>query len=180
VGLTVWIVIARVRVKSVMMEEIERDARFNMRNALGHVFPKFGAVIQQISPQFSVVYRQASDAESYGLDQVAGVGFGKALEFLIKDYAKRENPAKGDAIEKTPLATVIRDNISDSAIRDSSDLARWLRNDETHYVRKYAGKDIQDLKRLIAIAVALIQNSEQRRALERTTATEKAEFPSDS
>jgi hypothetical protein len=31
------------------------------------------------------IAQQASDAEQYGLDQIAGVGYRKALEFLIKD-----------------------------------------------------------------------------------------------
>jgi hypothetical protein len=33
----------------------------------------------------------------------------------------------------------------------------WLGNDETHYVRKWENKDINDLKRLIAMTVAWVE-----------------------
>src|SRR5207249_6108225 len=98
--------------------------------------------------------------ESYGLNQVCGVGYGKALEFLIKDYAKHENPNARAEIERASLSRCIERFISDDGIRNSSDVARWLRNDETHYLRKYAQADIGNLKRLIALTVALIENAE--------------------
>lgn len=172
----VWVLVARRRVRIAMLDELERDGRYSMRRFLGHAIPTFSPMIQQLSPQFCLVYRQAADAESYGLDQVCGVGYGKALEFLIKDYAKKEKPSDAGTIEKGTLATVIRDHVLDPAIRDSVDLARWLRNDETHYIRKYVGKDLQDLKRLVALAIALIENAVQRRSLEQAAGREKTAF----
>jgi len=175
-ALVVWIVFVRMRVKTAMVDELERDRRLGMRRFLGHALPTFSPVISSASPQFCTVYGQASDAESYGLDQVCGVGYGRSLEFLIKDYAKREAPGAEAAIEKAPLASCIREYITDPAVRDSADLARWLRNDETHYIRKYSGHDIQDLKRLIALTIALIENAEQRKGLEQRATQEKASF----
>lgn len=172
-GATVWVIVARKHVKKAMFDEIERDARFGMRSFLGYVLPGFSATIRSISPQFCTVYKEASLAESYGLDQVCGVGYGKALEFLIKDYAKRENSSVAGDIEKASLVACIERYISDPGIRNSSNLARWLRNDETHYVRKYLGRDIKDLRRLIDLTVALIENAERRRDLERQTDEEK-------
>src|SRR5207249_9273718 len=172
----VWVLVARRRVKLAMFDEIERDSRFGMRRALGHIFPKFSPAVSAISPQFCTIYQQAADAESYGLDQVCGVGYGRALEFLVKDYAKRDNPDSAEQIERASLAVCIQNFMTDPAIRDSTDLARWARNEETHYIRRYAGRDIKDLKRLVALTVALIENSEQRRALERDAEQEKLAF----
>lgn len=42
--------------------------------------------VEAVSPQFATIFSQASKAEAYGLDAIAGVGYRKALEFLIKDY----------------------------------------------------------------------------------------------
>jgi hypothetical protein len=42
--------------------------------------------IRIISPLFVEIVSEATAAEAFGLKQVAGVGYRKALEFLIKDY----------------------------------------------------------------------------------------------
>jgi hypothetical protein len=39
-----------------------------------------------VSPEFEAIYQQAIEAESRSLDKIAGMGFRKALEFLVKDY----------------------------------------------------------------------------------------------
>lgn len=46
----------------------------------------FSEIINSISPQFVLIYNQAYYAEQTNLDQICGVGYRKALEFLIKDY----------------------------------------------------------------------------------------------
>ena len=48
---------------------------------------EFSEIIKTISPQFSIIYNQAYFAEQNNLNQITGVGYRKALEFLIKDYA---------------------------------------------------------------------------------------------
>ena len=57
---------------------------------LAPVFPPeepFSDEIKSISPSLIEIYNQAAVAEGYGLKQVAGMGFRKALEFLIKDIS---------------------------------------------------------------------------------------------
>ena len=55
-------------------------------------FPKspkpayFPEEIMNISPMFILIYNQANEAESHELIQISGIGYRKALEFLIKDY----------------------------------------------------------------------------------------------
>lgn len=151
-----------------------------MRRFLGYRAYKADPIVEALAPQFIALANEATLAEHYGLHQVAGVAYGKALEFLIKDYAKRENPLQATAIESAPLATCIRDYIKDEALRTSTDLARWLRNDEMHYRRKFLDRNVQDLKRLIALAIALIVNAEQRRDLALQAQRERDTFVSPS
>lgn len=48
--------------------------------------------IKKISRMFVDIYAQSTIAESEKLDLIAGVGYRKAAEFLIKDYAINQNP----------------------------------------------------------------------------------------
>ena len=47
--------------------------------------------IEKVSPVFVEIYSQATVAEAEVLNQIAGVGYRKAAEFLIKDYAISKN-----------------------------------------------------------------------------------------
>jgi hypothetical protein len=115
--------------------------------------------VEAISPLFVEIYSQASAAEHHGLGQVAGVGYRKALEFLVKDYCITLSPDASAEIEKERLAKVIEDRVSDENVKHCAKLATWLGNDETHYVRKWEDKDIRDLKALITLTVNWIHNS---------------------
>ncbi len=44
-----------------------------------------------------------------------------------------------------------------SLLREIAKRAAWLGNDETHYVRKWEGKDLEDLKRLISLTIHWIE-----------------------
>lgn len=46
----------------------------------------FSEAITSLSPNFVSIYKQAALAESLGLDQICGIGYRKAIEFLVKDY----------------------------------------------------------------------------------------------
>jgi hypothetical protein len=149
-----------------MQQEVEREGRVEMGRILYEHVPSFNDVIRLTSPGFCEIFEQASLAEKTKLGQVAGVGYGKALEFLIKDYAKQETPASISEIEHASLSSCIKTYISDPAIRESAILATWLRNDETHYIRKFMDKDVQDLKGIIDLTVALIEGAERRKKIE--------------
>ena len=82
----------------------------------------------------------------------------KALEFLVKDFAKSQMPTEKDAIENTQPLQCINNYLDDQRIRQSATLATWLGNDETHYIRKWQDKDIKDLKVLIKLTVNWIEN----------------------
>lgn len=124
------------------------------------VSKKFSETIESISPSFISIYNQAKQTEEYHLDQVAGMGYRKALEFLIKDYCIKRNPEKEDDIIKLLLGECIKKYITNQRIKDISQRAVWLGNDETHYVKKWVDKDINDLKLLIDITLNWIELEE--------------------
>jgi len=118
----------------------------------------FEEEIHNLSPNFCTIYSQASYAEDIGLDQICGVGYRKALEYLIKDYIINLDSSKSDQIKRKPLANCIKDDISDENIKFCAEKAVWLGNDETHYVRKWNDKDIEDLKQLIDLTINFIKS----------------------
>ena len=100
-------------------------------------------VVKAISPSFMSIYQEASDAKALGLMQIAGPGYRKAFEFLIKDYAKHKE------IEESFSGNVIKNFIGDIRIQKVGKRALWLGNDETHYLREWKDHDIEDLITLI-------------------------------
>jgi len=118
----------------------------------------FGKIIDSVSKDFVKIYNQSSQAEDLGLSEIAGPGFRKSLEFLIKDYVISKKPDKKEEIMKSLLGNVITSNIDDSRIQTTAKRAAWLGNDETHYYRKWEDKDIKDLKILIRLTVGWIES----------------------
>jgi hypothetical protein len=115
--------------------------------------------IDEISPEYKKVLAQSSSAEAYNLDQIAGMGYRKALEYLIKDYCCHKYPDQIDAIKSQFLSNCINNFVDDSNVKECSKRASWLGNDETHYVRKWENKDIKDLKKLLRLTEAWIDNN---------------------
>jgi hypothetical protein len=113
--------------------------------------PAHPPAVEKLSPQFVEIYRQAAAAEGWRLGEIAGGGYRKALEFLIKDYAISLHPTEAEAIKSKLLMPVISEYIDDANIKASAARAAWLGNDETHYERRWSDKDIEDLKKLIAV-----------------------------
>ena len=102
------------------------------------------ADVAKISPSFVRILAQSRLAEEHGLDEIAGPGYRKALEFLIKDYAislQTDEPAK-DEIRKIQLGNVIAKYLDGEKLPIVSKRAAWLGNDETHYERRWAGKGL--------------------------------------
>ena len=113
--------------------------------------------IEKVSPVFVEIYSQATVAESEVLNQIAGVGYRKAAEFLIKDYVISKNPSDEEHIKSIMLGKVIADYLNDfPKIQALAKSVAWIGNDETHYVRRHDGKDIEDLKKFILSAAQFI------------------------
>ncbi|MDQ6482330.1 hypothetical protein [Dyadobacter sp. LHD-138] len=110
---------------------------------------------------FSEIYSQAHHAESENLHQIAGMGFRKSLEFLVKDYVIYLHPEHSSSIIKNAITKVIEEYLShDQRLVDISTRAIWLGNDEAHYKRKWVEKDIHDLKKLVLLAAQTIEYEE--------------------
>ena len=105
--------------------------------------------IDQVSANFGVIYRQAIQAEMLGLDALVGIGYRKAIEFLLKDWIIHDHPDERDKIAKMNLADCVKKYIDDPSLKNGFERAVWLGNDETHYERTWQDKDIDDLKRLL-------------------------------
>ncbi|OKP92102.1 hypothetical protein A3844_01735 [Paenibacillus helianthi] len=122
------------------------------------VTPEFSEEINEISPLFKVIYGQAYIAENSALNHIAGMGYRKALEFLIKDYLINFLEKERVSIEKKLLGKCIKDDVDNSNIKQVAERAVWIGNDETHYVRKWETKDVSDLKKLIDVTVHWISS----------------------
>ena len=113
--------------------------------------------IQELSEDFATIYVQAGAAEAQGLEQVCGVGYRKALEFLVKDYLCRLFPDQSDAIRSEPLGKSI-ERIDHEKIKILAKRSAWIGNDETHYVRKHSDLDVGDMKRFIKAMLTYIES----------------------
>lgn len=132
----------------------------------------------EISNSFVSIFKEANEATSRGLNQIAGSGFRKACEFLVKDYAKSlitesdetEKANKEKQIENKFVGKVVEEFITDTRVQKVAKRAFWLGNDETHYLRKWTDKDIGDLITLIKLTLDWIE-------IERLSAKYEDEMP---
>ena len=110
-------------------------------------------IIETISKRFSDIFNQAVAAESSSLTEICGMAYGKALEFLIKDYLIYKYPEKREAIEDKMLVQCINDFVDDERIKATAQRCAWLRNDHTHYIAKHGDRDLGDLKNLLEATI---------------------------
>lgn len=120
----------------------------------------FSDHINSISSLFVTIYNEAYFAEQHNLFEICGVGYRKALEFLIKDYCIKKHPDQEELIKSKMLGPVIQEFVNDERIKTVAKRAVWLGNDETHYVRKWENKTLEDMKKLIALTVHWIEMEE--------------------
>ena len=103
------------------------------------------------------------------MNQICGVGYRKALEFLIKDYLlvglAENDTEKRDLIKNKFLGKCIEQDVTNIHIKTVAKRAVWLGNDETHYVRKWTDKDVSHLKQLIELTVRWIESEIETKEL---------------
>lgn len=154
---------------------------FDEENGEGYLFSSsspqtplendWGEIIANISPSFIKIYNQSVFAEANNLDQIAGVGYRKALEFLIKDYliSKATDQIQISNIKHKFLGKCINEDIDNPQLKIVASRAVWLGNDHTHYEQLFDDKDISDLKRLIRLTVhwiSLIKETEEAESIQ--------------
>ncbi len=116
---------------------------------------QFSDAIQTLSADFIEIYYQSQKAESEGLSQICGMGYRKALEFLVKDYLCHKFSKEADKIVSESLGSSIK-RIEDERIRTLASRSAWIGNDETHYMRKHENLGIVELKMFISSMVCYI------------------------
>lgn len=119
---------------------------------------KFSAEIIEISPEFNKIFNEAFFAEQNNLFEICGVGYRKALEFLIKDYLIVQFPDKKASIKKNSISNCINFHIEDARLKSTASRAIWLGNDQTHYEKKWNDKNLSDLKTLIKLTINWIES----------------------
>ena len=142
--------------------EIANVRSFDLSKRTYKVFPNehlqesFSDSVKAISEKFVEIYHQSQIAETEGCTEICGMGYRKALEFLVKDYLCKTYPNDADTIKTEFLSDAIR-RIEDPNIKTLAERCAWLGNDETHYVRKREDYKLDDLKRFIHALVYFLQ-----------------------
>lgn len=116
---------------------------------------EFDPEIARLSPAFVKIYEEAHAAEKHDLTLICGMGYRKALEFLVKDYLIEKHPQESDTIAKEPLSQSIR-RIDNLQIKTLAERSAWLGNDETHYTKKHDGYSYEDIKAFLEAMTAFI------------------------
>jgi hypothetical protein len=101
----------------------------------------FAESVSKVSTDFIEIYNQAIAAESAGLDEIAGIGLRKALEFLIKDFCINQHPTEIVAIKNMDLGPCIKKYCDDARLISAASRAVWLGNDEAHYTRRWIDRE---------------------------------------
>ncbi len=118
--------------------------------------------IEEEKSKFIKIYNQAAEAESVGLDEVAGMGYRKAIEHLVKDLAVKFHPENKEKIRVDLLGNVIKENFEGN-LKLLLERAAWLGNDQAHYFKLFEEYDLDKLKKLILVITTQL---EQEHALE--------------
>jgi len=128
--------------------------------------PPIAEKVAAMSTRYAEILKQAAFAENLGLDEVAGGGYRKALEVLVKDFVLTRDDLDGEQRARIPkmfLGQCLKEEwIPDDMIRDFGERAAWLGNDEAHYEREWLGMDLGNLKELLQLTEAAI-NTHLRR-----------------
>ena len=113
--------------------------------------------IKGISPMFHEIYNQALVAEFHDLNEIAGMGMRKAVEFLVKDYCINYKHLRKEEIQDLLLGKCIDLHIEDPKVKDISKRAAWLGNDHSHYYKKWPEKSTEDFKEIIEAMIHFVK-----------------------
>lgn len=111
-------------------------------------------MLENISPKFEKIYRQASKIESLGYDEFVKMSYRKALETLVKDTLinvldededKTINASLGQNLNK--MNNLEKDN--HHLFTNSAQLASWIGNDGAHTKEKNPSLNVQNMKNAI-------------------------------
>lgn len=121
----------------------------------------FSSEVSEKFPEFVKIYIQSQQAQNDGLDQIAGMGFRKSLEFLVTDFLLAYPP---DGVDKewlkdpkTSLSNKI-EKLENQRIKKLSKAISFIGNDETHYTRRHPEHDVESIKTFIKALLSDVEN----------------------
>lgn len=117
---------------------------------------EFSERISELSPDFVSIYNDSALAESLDLHTICGMGYRKAMEFLIKDYSVYKNPGYREEISRLPVGQCIERYITDERLRALAKASSWVGNDQAHYEKRHGSYDTANLKIFINAFVTFI------------------------
>ena len=117
---------------------------------------KFSKHISDLSPDFVSIYNDSALAESLNLHTICGIGYRKAMEFLIKDYSISKNPENREEISRLPIGQCIERYIIEDRLRALAKASSWIGNDQAHYEKRHSSYNTADLKIFINAFVTFI------------------------
>lgn len=122
---------------------------------------KISPEIKEEFPEFISILQQAISAEEYGLDKLAGMGYRKALEFLVTDYliSLKIKDAPKDWLQdpKTTLGKKI-ECLPNEKLITLAQATAYIGNDETHYSRQHPEHGIDSIKMFLKAILSDIDN----------------------
>ena len=111
-------------------------------------------------PEFTRIYVQSAVAENLQLFEICGMGYRKALESLIKQYAVELFPDEKSKIDSELLLPTINRFASDD-IKALAIASAWLGNDHAHLIAKYPDCDLEQLKSFIKVLCQFILSNKE-------------------
>lgn len=129
-----------------------------------YIKKEFDQDIIELSPMFTQVYNEALQAESLNMLEIAGIGYRKSFEFLVKDFFIKLYPTEEAKTEiiTTQLSKFFSDKepskykLRNEMLNELALASAWIGNDYAHYCKKYQSFDIDDLKELINATLSQI------------------------
>lgn len=126
------------------------------------VYPSIGGeeiskTIEDFSPKFVKIYKQAVAAEQLNHIELAATGYRMALEVLSKEFAILENPDKEDKIKNATLNNCLKEYFGDVSLSVAGHVVRILGNDYVHYIQKHPNVGFDEIKYFMNIFLLNIE-----------------------
>lgn len=115
----------------------------------------FSDEINGLSSEFVSIYNQSELAEAQTLNELCGMGYRRALEFLVDAYIRKIKPNESIA-PNLELSKKINNYIDIPKIKTLAEKSVWLGNDATHIVNKHPDRDVTDMKKFIRAITTMI------------------------
>jgi hypothetical protein len=110
----------------------------------------------EVQTKFIKIYRQSLEAENYGLDELARMGYRKAIECLVKDWATQNMPEEKEIIQISRLGGVIK-GYYDAELTEVLESATWIGKDYARYNRLFKKLNVKIIKEIIELIVEIFE-----------------------